>query len=77
MKQIIINPDSSFFPIFCKAIKTVEYPKKELSIKVLNREKSMKNKKNIFNYYKFIFDWQDDNNNICSVDVFEKDIKNE
>jgi hypothetical protein len=77
MKQIIINPDTSFFPIFQKVIKQSKYPNKEMTIKILDKERSLKVKKNIFNYYLFKFDWQDDNHDISGVDVYLKETKNE
>jgi hypothetical protein len=69
MKQLTINPDSSFFPIFSKAIKAINYPKKEMTIQVLDKQRSSILHKQVFDKYKFMCDWQSEE--ICGVDVFQ------
>jgi hypothetical protein len=69
-RRIDITPESSLFSIFQQVIKQVKYPEKTKDIEVVNNELSQKLRTKIVEYYKFIFDWQDENT--CSIDMFKK-----
>lgn len=69
-EPFIITPSSTFFPVFSKAIKMVEFGKDSLEISVVNQDKSSKLKKVVKEKFRFIFDWQD--KDICGVEVFRK-----
>lgn len=69
-KRIIVTPESNFFSVFCKAIKNTKKEKETMTIKVIDRNRSNRLKKEIYDLYKFQFDWQDDN--VVGIEVYKK-----
>jgi hypothetical protein len=61
----LVNPvyKTELFNLFQKVIKSVQYPKDELTIKTMNRQQ-----KELM--FKFKFEWQDEN--ICGIDMFQR-----
>ncbi len=68
-KPKVINTTDPFFNIFQKVIKETPYPEKTKKIKAKQHFKG----RLIEKYFKFDFQWQDEN--ICGVDVFEERIE--
>jgi hypothetical protein len=68
-KPFHVDFNSSFMPIFSKVIKTIEDKKEDLTIAVINRDKSNKLKMEVKEHFKFIFDWSDEN---LGIEVFKK-----
>ena len=57
-KRKIIDKYDPFYRIFQAAIKKVNYPKDELTIKVKDQ------------FFKFLFQWEDENQ--CGIEVMEE-----
>lgn len=69
-RKYSIGSDSALFPVFSKAIKQVQYDKKELTISIINKERSKKCKARIKETFKFLFDWQDEDT--CGIEIYKK-----
>jgi hypothetical protein len=69
MSRLTITPESHLFPMFQKVIKAVEYPKKEVTIKTIDRKRSEILRNNTYIYLRFLFDWQTPD--ICGIDVYQ------
>ena len=71
LTKIKINTNSKFFTdVFMPVCRKVEYPQKDITIAFLNKERSIKLNKEVKEKIKFVFDYQDDNNDIIGIDVF-------
>ena len=66
--RFVLTPSSRIFPFFQDAIKKVKTGDNFGILRVLNKERSEKIKKEVWEYYKLSFEWQD--KNICGIDVF-------
>jgi len=69
-KPYILTTDSSFFPIFQQVIKQAE-GKDSVIIKVLNKQRTEILKKECHDWFKLIFEWQEDKD-ICGIDILKK-----
>jgi len=75
-KRYPIYSDSPFFPIYSKVIKQVPQGKEDITITTINKDRSNKVKSEVKEVFKFVFDYQDDDESICGVEVY-KQIKGE
>lgn len=69
-RELTISVDSPLFEVFSKIIKQVKFNEKEKEVSVINQLRSQKMRQQITDTFKFVFDWQ--NEDICSISVFEK-----
>lgn len=67
-KRYILTTDSSFFPIFQQVIKQSE-GKDSLIVSVINKERSIKLRKEIRDQYRFVFQYQE--NDVCGIDIYQ------
>jgi len=69
-KRFVVTPDSSFFPIFQRAIKDVKPGTETITISIINKIRSESLKQTIKDTFKFEFSWQDEE--VCGIEVFKK-----
>jgi len=69
-QPIIIVPESKLFEIMQSVLKNIEPKQETINIVVLNRKRSHAIKLEVKDYYKFIFNWQDESQ--CSVQCFKR-----
>lgn len=67
-KRFIVNETCSFFPVFSKVIKQVNYPQESVIISVKNQQRSEALKQEVKDKFKFTFDWI--NEDQCGIEVF-------
>ena len=70
-QRITIDYNSFFFNnVFTPVCKQMHHPKTDVTIVVVNKERSQKNRREVKEKYKFIFDYPEDNDEIVGVEVF-------
>lgn len=75
-KRMIMNSDSPYFPVFLQIIKSVPFGEKSVTKTLINKKRSQTMRKEMKERFRFDFEWQDDDDSICGIEVY-KEINNE
>lgn len=76
-KKVLISTDSPFFNIFSQIIKEVKPGEKTITKTIINKRRSQQIRTQVTEKYKFAFDWQDDNEDICGIELYKELVDNE
>jgi hypothetical protein len=69
-KKYNVDPYNPFYDILLQVIKQVQPNQDKIQIRAVNRARSEKLKQEMAEQFRFYFDWQDDDPNICGVEVY-------
>jgi hypothetical protein len=71
MKRIAVDTNSNFFHnVFVKVVRQVKYPKTDVTVSVVDSDRSAKIRQEVKDSYKFVFDYPEENETIVGVEVY-------